>query len=70
MVKKIIARGLPPGLVKIIGRSLGEFGVPQSDADRAAALSRVLGWHITVTGGYQYDKPTPPKRKPKKRGKR
>ena len=67
---KIIARGLPPGLATVVRRALGDGGPVPPDADRAATLGRVLGWHITVTGGYQYDKPTPPKRKPKKRGKR
>lgn len=73
-MKKMIVRGLPEGLVNMVLRALGErLGPPrehvQPDIDRAAALGRILGWHIAVTGGYAYPTPTRPKR-PRKRGKK
>lgn len=63
-MKKTITRGLPEGLVLTVREAIA---ITATDATRSAALGRVLGWHLTVTGGFAPRRPTPPRKKRTKR---
>lgn len=63
-MKKTITRGLPEGLAIRVREAIA---ITATDATRAAALGHVLGWHLTVTGGYAPRRPSPPIKKRTKR---